>query len=156
MLAFFRMHGIFSDMFKKKDDGVAVPFAVAAFRVLHGVLFCHAAAILGITFFWNGTSGVLFTPERIFALAVASPMLLGSFFFWLVMTARVLFCFGIFACLLPAFVFAMLPFMMNVLFPEHLFLFGLAAIYALSGIMLIRKYFLTQPIQKTKWDAHKR
>ena len=62
---------------------------------------------------------------------------------------------SIFSCLLPAFVLAMLPIMMNVFFPEHLFLFSLAALYALSGIVLIR-YFFAQPVQKTKWDDQKK
>jgi len=142
-------------MFQKKDDGVAVPFIVAAFRALHCVLFCHAVAIVGITFHLDGNSGMAFTPERVFALMVASPMLLGSFLFWLAVTARVLFGLGIFSCLLPAFMLTMLPAMMNVFFPEHLFLFGLAAVYGLSGMVLIR-YFFAQPVQKTKWDDQKK
>lgn len=139
-------------MFHKKADGHAVPFAVSAFRVLHCVLFCHVAAIVGFTFFLDGhaaTADILVTPERLFALAVALPLLLGSFFFWLATTARVLFTPGIFFCLLPAFLLAALPLMMNVFFPSHLVVFTLAAIYGISGIVLIQ-YFLAQPVQKKK------
>ena len=140
-------------MFRKKANGIAVPFLVSVFRVLHCVLFCHAAAIIGVAFLRNGdplaTSEHLATPEHLFALAVATPMLLGSFFFWLAVTARVLFATGVFFCLLPALLLVMLPAMMNVFFPMHLYVFGFAAIYAVSGFILIR-FFFAQPVPKKK------
>lgn len=138
-----------------RQKKVAVPFVVASLRVLHCVLFCHALATVGIMFFLNGNPDAQFSPERVFTLVVTSPVLLVSFLFWFVVTARVLFCLGIFFCLLLAVVLVMLPAMMNVIFPEHLFLLGLAVVYTFSGIALTH-YFFAQPMRKTKWDDKKK
>ena len=136
-------------MFTKNSEIDGRPLAVSVFRVVNGILFVHAAAIIGITFFLNtnGLSGI--TPERAFALAVAMPMLLGSFCFWLAVTARALFVMAIFFCSFAAFTLAALPFMLTVFFPVHLAVFGFAAVYAVSGIILIQ-YCFAQPMFKKK------
>ena len=136
-------------MFNKKPDCNPVPFAVSIFRMVHGLLFLHAAAILGITFFLHASTASGMTPERFFAVAVATPMLVGSFAFWLATTARVLFVPGIFFCSFLALVLACLPLMMNVFFPAHVVLFGLAAVYGVSCIILAQ-YFFAQPVVKRK------
>lgn len=129
-----------------------VPFVVGLFRVMHCALFCYAAAIVGLAFFLDSAdSGVGIASQRGFSLVVATPILLGSFCFWLAVTARVLFGLAIFYCFFLTFLLAMLPAMANVFFPDHLYLFGLGALFALSGIVLIR-YFFAQPIRKRKWD----
>lgn len=144
---------------KKKDDTGAVPFIVAAFRAVHCVLFCYALLIIIITYCTNETTDMVgptsASPERLFSLAVAAPMLLCSLFFGLSVTARALFGTGIFLCFLCALLLAMLPAMMNVFFPVHLYLFSLAAVYVFSGLILIR-YFFSQPVQKQRWDDKKK
>ncbi|SBV94162.1 membrane hypothetical protein [uncultured delta proteobacterium] len=136
-------------MFNTKTDCNRIPAAVSIFRMVHGLLFLYAAAILGITFFLHASATSGMTPERFFAVAVAAPMLVGSFAFWLATTVRVLFVPGIFFCSLLALVLACMPIMMNVFFPAHLVLFGLAAVYGVSCIILAQ-YFFAQPVVKRK------
>ena len=136
-------------MFRKNTDVQSVPILVVIFRILHCVLFCHATAIVGIAFFLEGTQPVSLTPDRIFALTVATPMLMGSLFFFLAVTTRVFFGFAIFLCALLAFVLAMMPLMMNLFFPMHIVVFCLAAVYGVSCTVLVR-YFFTLPLPQKK------
>ena len=146
---FLNARYFYRTMRNKNSEFDTVPAVVSLFRVINGLLFLHAAAIIGITFFLNTADRSGITPERAFSLAVASPMLLGSFFFWLATTARTLFATGVFFCFFVALTLAALPFMMHMFFPTHLAVFGLAALYAFSGIILMR-YFFAQPAPKKK------
>ncbi len=71
-------------MFPKKSESPPVPVIVSIFRVVHGLLVMHALAIVGITFFMSVSGALGLTNERIFAMAVAIPIGLGSLVFLLV------------------------------------------------------------------------
>ncbi len=139
-------------MFRKKNnEAPPVPIAVSFFRIVHGVLFCYAAAIILVAVFLNETVPLplWISPERIFAFAVAGPMILGSFFFCLATAIRGMFTPGVFFCSFLAFTLAALPTMTTVFFPAHLVLFGLAAVYGVSGLILVR-FLFAQPLPKKK------
>ena len=137
-------------MLQRNADFLPVPILVTAFRVVHCILFCHAATIIGIPFFLEGSvAPVTLTPERVFALVVAVPMLLGSFFFFLAATARMFFTVAIFFCALLTLTLTMLPVMTNLFFPMHLAVFSLAAVYGVSCVVLIR-YFFALPVPRKK------
>ncbi len=138
-------------MLLKKNDGSlkSIPIFVATFRILHGVLFCYAAAIIGIVFFLEGAKPVTLTLERLFALAVAIPMLIGSFFFFLAVTTRVFFGLAIFFCAFLTFALIMMPLMTSLFFPMHLVVFCLAAVYGASCAVLMH-YLFALPLPKKK------
>lgn len=134
-------------MFHQKTDNVRVPVAVSLFRVVHGLLILHAAAIVGISFMDVSAPGM--TPERIFAMVVAISIGLGSFAFLLATTVRALFTLGIFICSFLGIALACLPLMATLFFPMHLVTFGFAAIYGISCFILVH-FFFVQPVPKKK------
>ena len=131
-------------MLQKKDDMARTPFALSFVRFMHVLLVLHATGIIVITY-----ANSEFAAERLFAVMVAAPMLLGSFFSWFAATARKLFGTAVFFCIFLALLFAALPMMMNIFFPVHLVLFSLSAFYGISAILLVRCSFL-QPIFRKK------
>lgn len=136
-------------MFHKKPDRIPNSVAVSIFRVVHILLILHAAAIVGITFFFRAPVSIAMTPEHIFSLAVAIPLVMGSLAFLLATMVRALYTTGIFFCSLLALFLACLPMMMNVFFPMHLLVFGLAAVYAASCVVLAF-FFFAQPVPKKR------
>ncbi|CAK7013540.1 MAG: hypothetical protein DELT_02161 [Desulfovibrio sp.] len=128
----------------KKDPLESTPFAISLIRLAHMLLIVHAAAIVAITYAHSGL-----IPERFFAVLVAAPVFLGSFFCWLAATAKKFFGTAVFFCIFLALMMAGLPAMVTVYFPIHLILFALAAFYALSA-MLLGQYSFRQPIPKRK------
>lgn len=131
-------------MRQKQEDSACNSFALSFVRVLHVLLMLHAAGIIGITY-----ANSDFAVNRFFAVMVASPMLLASFFNWFAATTRKLFGTAVFFSVFLTLLLAALPMMMSVFFPVHLVLFVLAAFYGLSAILLARCCFL-QPIRKKK------
>lgn len=131
-------------MRQKKENIVRNSFTVSFVRVLNVLLILYAAGIIGITY-----ASSEFAANRYFAVMVASPMLLTSFFNWFAATTNTLFGTAIFFSVFLALALTALPMMMRVFFPVYCMLFVLAAFYGISAILLARCCFL-QPILKKK------
>lgn len=135
-------------MFAQKNTVSPIWTSVFVVRVIHAVLFGYAASIIGITFSfpgYAGSSGSLegdfLYMERMFAIMVALPLLLGSFFCFFAASTRSLFGTAIFFSVFAALIMGSLPLMVTLFFPMHLVGFILAALYALSAIILARFWF---------------
>lgn len=138
---------------KNMDPGTPVP--VILVRVAHALLTCYAVSIMVIVHSTPGyTADFEFSAswaatERVFALAVALPCFLASLFAFLAATVRSFFGTAIFFCFFVAFALLALPGMTDFLFLQHLSAFGLALVYAMTAVILIRYYF-DQPVPKRK------
>ena len=136
-------------MIPKKNQDNSRPFVISLIRIVHGLLFLYALAIIGLVLGTGENASSWLTLERGFGCAVAVPVALGSFFCVLAATTRVMFGTAIFFCAFLTFSLLMLPLMTALLFPAHIVVFSLAAFYALSAALLTR-FFFSQPVPKKK------
>ena len=143
-------------MFAQKNAVSPVWTSVFFVRVVHVVLFGYAASIIGITFSFPGYAipgapvmGNLVYTERMFAISVALPLLLGSFFCFFAAATRSLFGTAIFFCVFASLMLGTLPLMATLFFPMHFVGFFLAALYVLSAIILVRFWF-SLPVSKKR------
>lgn len=129
---------------RRKDSTAPGSFALDLLRVAHVLLMCHAAAIVGITY-----AGSDLAVERLFAILVAAPVFLSSFFCCIAITTGKMFSLGVFFCSFLMLTLAVLPARAEIFFPFHLLLFLLAFFYGLSALVLARQSFLAPlPVKK--------